>query len=112
MNNLDTLLTKKANKPLFSKPNDIVLFKGDGNYTWVYLANGSKKLICKTMHALLSEYHQMYFVRTHKSYSVNINHILRHDKFGDFTLLMTNGLKAEVSRRKKKEVLSKLDYYN
>ena len=93
-----------------AKPNEIVLFKGNGNYTWVYLANGTKKLVCKTMHTILDEIQQMCFIRIHKSYSVNINHILHQEKYGDMTLLMTNGLKAEVSRRKRKEFLSIINF--
>ena len=93
-------------------PSDIVLFKGEGNYTWIYLANGSKRLLCKTMNTILDEYQQIYFVRTHKSYSVNINHIKHLQISGDQSLLLTNGLKAEVSRRKKKEFLSIINFYN
>jgi two-component system, LytTR family, response regulator len=93
-------------------PSDIVLFKGEGNYTWIYLSNGSKRLLCKTMNTILDQYQQLYFVRTHKSYSVNINHIKQLHVSGDQTLELTNGLKAEVSRRKRKEFLSYFSFYN
>jgi two-component system LytT family response regulator len=102
MENSQTQTIAKAN---FS-PNDVVLLKGNGNYTWIYMTNGSRKLLCKTMHTILDEFHQMQFVRTHKSYSVNINHIRSQDMVNDHTLVMTNGMVVEVSRRKKKEFLS------
>ncbi len=102
---MNTSLNRSSSSVNFM-PNDVVLLKGNGNYTWIYLANGTRKLLCKTMHTILDELHFIHFVRTHKSYSVNMNHIRSQDMVNDHTLLMTNGMVVEVSRRKKKEFLS------
>jgi two-component system, LytTR family, response regulator len=112
MDTIEQYKQKKEIKLSNLKPNDIVLLKGSGNYTWVYLANGSKRLLCKTMHSVMDEYEPMFFVRTHKSYSVNLNHFKYQDKHDELTLVLTNGIKAEVSRRKKKDFLSSLSYHN
>ncbi|MES2794850.1 MAG: LytTR family DNA-binding domain-containing protein [Bacteroidota bacterium] len=112
MQNLQELKNSTITKNYNLKASDIVLFKGNGNYTWIYMANGSKKLLCKTMHTILDDLQQLFFVRIHKSYSVNINHIKFQEMNDELTLVMTNGLKAEVSRRKKKEFLSLISMHN
>ncbi len=105
MSNLKKLGLKGS--PL--KSSEIILLKGFGNYTWIYLANGTKKLLCKTMHTILEEFPEMAFIRTHKSYSVNPDFVVFQGNQNKNDLLMANGLVVEVSRRKKKEFLSTLN---
>ncbi len=100
----------KTNKIL--RPIDVILMEGNGNYTWVYLANGTKKLYSKTMNLMSEEFQTNDFIRIHKSYSINMNHIKYRDESNDLTLILTNGLKAEVSRRKRKEFLSLINLYS
>ena len=100
----------KANKSL--RPIDVILMEGNGNYTWVYLANGTKKLYSKTMNLMSEEFQTNDFIRIHKSYSINLNHIKYRDESNDLTLILTNGLKAEVSRRKRKEFLSIINLFS
>ncbi len=92
------------------QPKDVVLLKGFGNYTWVYLSNGSKVLFAKTMHTILESFQNVSFVRIHKSYCVNLNFIKSQVNKEELTLVMSNGITAEVSRRKKKEFLSLINY--
>lgn len=64
---------RKLNVP----PTEVVLFKADVNYTEVVLTSGERIVISKTLKAL--EQHlekRTTFVRTHKSYIVNLNHVL------------------------------------
>lgn len=112
MNTFENYKQKNELKPSCLNANDIVLLKGSGNYTWVYLANGSKQLMCKTIHTIMDEYEPMFFVRTHKSYSINMNHFMYLDKEDELKLVLTNGLKAEVSRRKRKDFLTSLNFHN
>jgi two-component system, LytTR family, response regulator len=102
--------TAKASKII--RPIDVILMEGNGNYTWVYFANGTKRLYSKTMHCMSEEFQTADFVRIHKSYSINLNHLQARDENNDLTLILTNGLKAEVSRRKRKEFLTMINLYN
>jgi two-component system, LytTR family, response regulator len=101
--NPDAKLNLKPQK--FLNAIDVILMEGNGNYTWVYLANGTKRLYSKTMNCMSEEFQTTDFLRIHKSYSINVNHIQSRDESNELTLILTNGLKAEVSRRKKKEFL-------
>lgn len=87
---------------------DLILMKGFGNYTWLYFADGSKKLSSKTMHSLYNLIPNDALIRTHKSYTVNSNYCKRITDINNTCVEMTNGLKAEISRRKRKIVLDLL----
>ena len=88
------------------RPSDIVYCESDNNYTYVFLNNGKKKLISKTLKEFEELLGPFNFYRSHQSYLVNIDHIsefMRHD--GGY-LIMNNGQKVGVSRNKKEGLLS------
>lgn len=84
---------------------DIVRCESDNYYTYFYFNDGRKLLVSKTLkenEELLSAYD---FIRPHKSHLVNIKYIksfIRHD--GGY-ILMNDGTKIPVSRRKKEKIM-------
>jgi two-component system LytT family response regulator len=88
----------------FLVPQDIIRCEAMGNYTRFFATNNRRYIISRTLaeyDALLTPYN---FIRTHKSHLVNKNHIsfIDHDGF----VVLKDGTKVEVSRRRKPEVLS------
>ena len=85
--------------------NDILRCVSDNYYTYFFFLNGSKLLISKTLkenEELLSHHN---FIRPHKSHLVNIKYIkgfVRHD--GGY-IVMSDGSKVPVSRRKKDKIM-------
>lgn len=92
----------------FVEPDQIIRCQADNTYTHVYLSDGNKMLISKTLRdfsQLLAEYG---FLRTHQSHLVNrkyVRSLLKQD--GD-VLLLTDGSMVPVSQRQKAEVLEGL----
>jgi two-component system LytT family response regulator len=89
----------------FVRPEDIIACTSDSNYTMVYLKNGRKKLISKTLKEfdeLLSDHH---FFRSHHSFLVNTKHIKEYVRSEGGYLLMSNDMQIPVSRSKKEELL-------
>ena len=92
----------------FVAPDQIIRCQSDNTYTYVFLEDGSKLLISKTLReftTLLTEYG---FLRTHQSHLVNrkyVRSLLKRD--GD-VLLLTDGTEVPVSLRQKGEVLAGL----
>ena len=96
--------------------NQIYFCKAEGNYTTVYLEGKEKiELVCKTLKEfdeLLAEFN---FIRTHRSYLVNLSHIKEYrradsgetDGEGGF-LVAENNLRIPVSRDKRKLVLERI----
>jgi two-component system, LytTR family, response regulator len=79
--------------------NQIILMKGNGNYSSFLLINGKSILVPKTLKQLeLNLLTKKYFHRTHKAYLVNMSHIIDIE---EYKLTMANNLTALISRRKK-----------
>lgn len=91
---------------------DLILMKGFGNYTWMYFADGSKHLSSKTMQSIFNELGLQTLVRTHKSYTINMHYCKKIMDNKSNCIEMVNGLKAEVSRRKRKEVMELMTSLN
>ena len=94
-------------KTLYIKPEDITCLEGEGNYTFIYTCRGKRYLVSRTLKSLTEQLDGS-FLRVHKSYIINTNFIVeRLDE--DRVIRMACGKKANVSRRKIKEIIEILD---
>ncbi|MDA3880684.1 MAG: LytTR family DNA-binding domain-containing protein [Prolixibacteraceae bacterium] len=87
------------------KVTEIVRCLADHNYTEFFLENGKKLLVSRTLkeyELLLNDYD---FFRPHQSHLINMNFISRFDKVDGGTLVMSDGSRVPVSKRKKDELL-------
>jgi two-component system, LytTR family, response regulator len=87
---------------------DIIRCESDGNYTTIFIEGDKKIVASKT----LGEYEEMLsqnsFIRVHRSHLINLNKISSYVKGEGGYVIMSDGSKAEVSRRKKAEFLNKI----
>lgn len=88
----------------FLAPQDIIRCESLGNYTRFFTTNKNTYLISRTLgeYEILLTPHN--FIRTHKSHLVNKKFIsfIDHDGF----VVLKDGTKVELSRRRKEEVLT------
>lgn len=78
---------------------DIIRIEGERNYSFIYLANGKRKLVTKTLSDLEELLHEKDFFRCHKSYLINIHHIISNPN--SVTVVMSDDVELSISRRKK-----------
>jgi len=91
----------------FVDVNDIIYCKSEGSYTTVFLPD-KQILVSKNIgefEDLLAEHS---FLRVHKTFLVNLNHIAAYLKIDGGTLEMTGGEKIPISRRRKEMVVKRL----
>jgi two-component system LytT family response regulator len=92
----------------FVKIKEIVHCESDNNYTNIFLANGQKIVVSKT----LKEYDEMLspfnFFRIHKSSLINLSFLKKYRKGDGGTVVMEDGVELEVSRRRKEDFLNAL----
>ncbi len=81
---------------------DILYCEGVGNYTRFHIKDKPPILVSKTIKEYEELLHEQSFLRVHKSYLVNMQHIRMYEKEG--MLKMSNGDYVVVSRRKKEEI--------
>ena len=86
---------------------DILRMEADRSYTHIHLVNRKPFIASKTLKHFEEMLDEFQFIRTHKSHLVNPKHITRISNDNEFVML-SDGTKVEVSRRKKEEVLQQL----
>ncbi len=77
----------------------IIMLQGDSNYTIIYLNNGKKIVNSNTLKVYEKKLSAEGFLRVHRAYLVNPIFMSSFD-MDKKSVLMKNGMKAEVSRRK------------
>ena len=96
----------------FKKVEQIVLLEAEGNYTRFQFVDGSQILVCKTLRNaedMLAPYPQ--FVRVHRSFTINLNHIERYVRGKGGYVVMENGYTVSVSNSKKPHFMKLLQCY-
>jgi len=83
---------------------DIVRLKGNGNFTDLFLVDGSKKMVCRFLKHF-SEILPFPFMRVHKSHIININFVKSYNKGGFITL--QDEAEIEISSTYKEDFLSR-----
>jgi DNA-binding LytR/AlgR family response regulator len=80
---------------------NVILLKGNSNYTTFHLENGRTKVVAHSIKFFEPYLETHGFLRVHRTYMVNPIHVKRYEKEDD-CLMMTNGLMANISRRRKR----------
>ncbi len=95
---------------IFIKVNEIVYCEASSNYTNIYMLDGKKHLVSRT----LKEYEEMLaesnFFRIHHSYLINLNLIKKYVRGDGGYVVMNNDTSLDVSKRKKEAFLDRIGY--
>lgn len=93
---------------IFLRVNEIVRLQSESNYTLFFLIGNKKILVAKTLKNFEEKLLAYNFLRVHQSHLVNLAHMKEIDH-GDNFVLMADGSKVEISKRKKKEFMDSLE---
>jgi two-component system LytT family response regulator len=96
---------------IFLKVNDILRLQSESNYTMFLLSDKKKVLVAKTLKSFEEKLLPYNFMRIHQSNLINLAHLKEIDH-GDNFVLMSDGSKVEISKRKKKEFMEALEKNN
>ncbi len=80
---------------------DIVRFEAEDNYTHIFLTGGDRITASKTIKAYEDLLLSMNFYRVHKRHVINLNYMRKFIKGDGGFLIMDDGKKIEVSRRRR-----------
>ncbi len=96
----DTLLILNQRTVKKILVSNVVLLKGNINYTTFYLEHGEKKVVAHTL-KFFEPFLEMHgFLRVHRAFMINPNFVKEYNNEEEF-LTMSNGQKAIISRRRK-----------
>jgi two-component system LytT family response regulator len=92
---------------LFVDIDDVIRFEASSNYTFVYLENNKKELICRTLKDIEAVVLSFNFFRVHKSHLVNLGHIKEYIKSDGGYIIMIDGATVPVSKNQRNELSQK-----
>lgn len=95
----------------FFMVDEILRLEADKNYTHIHLQQKRPFIASKTLKHFEDLLDDFSFIRTHKSHLVNPRHVTRLSNNSEY-LILTDGSRVEVSRRKKDEVQKQLSLRN
>lgn len=110
MTNTAKIGVPDGNSIMFLNPDDILYFKADNSYTHIFSISGKKMTTSrglKKFEEQLEGYSN--FFRCHKSYVVNLNHIVKYNKSNGGTLQLIKEIELPVSVDKVDELLQKFN---
>lgn len=88
---------------------EILYLEADGSYVRVKFANGKEKVVSKNLKYFETVLDgSTVFLRCHRSYLVNMQHLAFHSKSNGGSLKLKNGVEIPISRERKQEVMSYL----
>jgi two-component system LytT family response regulator len=95
---------------VFVKVQEIIHCEASGNYTNIFMDNGKKHVVSRT----LKEYEDMLvdqdFFRIHNSYLINLNAIKKYVRGEGGYVVMNNDQSLDVSKRKKESFLIRIGF--
>lgn len=89
----------------FVDPDDIILCTSDSNYTMVYLQDGRKKLLSKTLKDIEQMLLPHQFFRPHHSHLINLNRVKKIIRGDGGYLVMTNKMEVPISKNRRDQLL-------
>lgn len=88
----------------FIATNDLIRLESEGNYTNVFVVDGSKYFISKAMKHVAEKLPPTHFIRPHNSHVVNIQFIKRYLRGKGGQLILTDNTVIPVSRSRKQDI--------
>ncbi|MES2373941.1 MAG: LytTR family DNA-binding domain-containing protein [Bacteroidota bacterium] len=88
---------------------EIVRVESQSNYSVIFFTNRPKQTVTKTLKELEEQLSPYNFLRVHHSHLVNIDHVIGYKNQDSGYVIVYGNDVIEISRRKKQEVLEKLN---
>jgi two-component system, LytTR family, response regulator len=89
---------------------DILYLSSEGNYTQIYLQNQEKIVSSKSLGDYETILENLHFFRIHHSCIINLSQIREYLKGEGGSVILSNGVELDVSKRKKKEFLELIGF--
>ena len=98
------------NGVVFVELNELVYCEADSNYTKLFLTSGKNYLLSKTLREVQEVLEERNFLRVHRQYLVNLDHIKTYHKGEAAYLLMQGDISIPVSKNQKERLVQKFGW--
>lgn len=104
------LAVPHQNGVIFVELKEILYAEADSNYTKLRLTNGRNHLLTKTLREVQDVLEERNFLRVHRQYMVNLDHVQRYVKGEGTYLVLTDGTSIPVARNQKERLVQRFGW--
>jgi two-component system LytT family response regulator len=98
------------NGVVFVELKELVYCEADSNYTKLFLANGKNYLLSKTLREVQEVLEERNFLRVHRQYLINLDHIKSYHKGEGSYLVMAGDISIPVAKNQKDRLVQKFGW--
>jgi two-component system LytT family response regulator len=98
------------NGVVFVELKELVYCEADSNYTKLILTSGKSYLLSKTLREVQEVLEERNFLRVHRQYLINLDHIKMYHKGDGSYLVMTGDVSVPVARNQKDRLVQKFGW--
>lgn len=95
---------------VFIELKELVLCEAESNYTKLLLTNGKTYLLSKTLRDVQQVLEERHFLRVHRQYLINLEHIKMYHKGDNAYLLMCGDITVPVAKNQKERLVQKFGW--
>jgi two-component system LytT family response regulator len=107
---LEKIALPYQNGVTFTEIKNVLYCESDNNYTRIYVVGGQQYLISKTLGDIQEVLEEKNFLRVHRQYLVNLDHIKKYVKGEGNYLIMSNECNIPVARNKKEKLVERFGW--
>ncbi len=106
----DKIALPFQNGVTFVHISEIIYCEADNNYTKFYLSNGNYSIVSKTLRDIQEILEEKNFLRVHRQYLINLDHVSKYVKGEGNYLVMSNEMSIPVARNQKEKLIEKFGW--
>jgi two-component system LytT family response regulator len=95
---------------VFVELKELVYCEADSNYTKLILTNGKSYLLSKTLREVQGVLEERNFLRVHRQYLINLDHIKMYHKGDGSYLVMAGDISIPVAKNQKDRLVQKFGW--
>ena len=95
---------------IFVEYKNILFCESDDNYTQFHLVDGHKYLVSKTLREVQEVLEELHFLRVHRQYIVNLDHVARFSKSEGAMVILSNERAIPVARSQKDKLIERFGW--
>ena len=106
----DKIALPYQNGVIFTEIKNLLYCEADNNYTRFYTAGGQQYMVSKTLGDIQEVLEERNFLRVHRQYLVNLDHIKKYVRSEGNYLIMSNEVNIPVARNKKEKLIERFGW--
>ena len=106
----DKIALPYQNGVIFTEIKNVLYCESDNNYTRFFIAGGQQCMVSKTLGDIQEILEERNFLRVHRQYLINLDHIKKYVRGEGNYLIMSNNENIPVARNKKEKLVERFGW--